>query len=335
MRIAVIGCGSIGRRHLLNLRKLGLTDVVAFDPVATAREHVERELGVNSAATLDQLLAKKPVVVLIAAPSSLHCELALEAASRGCHIFVEKPLSHSEEGLERLVAEVDRRHLITMVGCNMRFHPGPARVKALLNAGVIGRPLFARVFGGSYLPHWHPLQDYRRSYSANVTMGGGCILDGIHEIDLAYWYLGEVKSVVALASQLGDLELNRVEDVASLILQHTGGQHSEVHLDYVQRVRIRGCVIVGTEGTISWEWSDHHVRLYRPEAGQWSVEPLPADWEINDMYMDEMKHFLDAVRFQQSPCNSIKEAARVTHIALAAKQASVQRRFMDVLEGTT
>jgi predicted dehydrogenase len=109
-----------------------------------------------------------PELVIVATPTALHAEHALAAARRGCHVFVEKPLAHSSAGVWELADEVARRDLISLVGCNMRFHPGPAAVKRLLDSGAIGRVLFARLHAGSYLPEWRPGQDYRESYSAKA-----------------------------------------------------------------------------------------------------------------------------------------------------------------------
>src|SRR5882672_7407751 len=126
--------------------------------------------------------AERPDTVLVTAPSSMHVELAIVGARNGCHLFIEKPLSHTLDGVGELLETVKRQTLITMVGCNMRFHPGPALVKRLIDEGVVGNVLAARVKTGSYLPEWRPGMNYRDSYSASVQMGGGALLDCIHEI---------------------------------------------------------------------------------------------------------------------------------------------------------
>lgn len=330
LRFLVIGCGSIGKRHIGNLRALGISDIICYDTQERRRQEVSSEYVVRSIDRLEAALDMRPDVALIATPPSTHVRLALEAAQRGCHLFIEKPLSDQlDDDLDQLLTVVQQRGLVTLVGCNMRFHPGPARVKELLDQGVIGRVLFARVFGGSYVPDWHPSEDYRCGYSANASMGGGCVLDGIHEIDLAQWYIGEVKTVAAMVSQISSLELD-VEDVASIILQHVGGQHSEVHLDYVQRARVRGCLVAGTEGSIAWDWSEHRVRWYAADQGRWSEEPLPTNWHVNQMYVDEMDHFLQCVLSRRATCNPVVEAAVVNRIALAAKRSSHERRFVDL-----
>src|SRR5687767_5261293 len=104
-RIALLGCGSIGTRHLRNLRGLGHPDVIAFDPAPAAREVVAAEHGVACCATLDDVWATQPAVAIVTSPTALHLDHALAAIGHGCHLFVEKPLAHTLAGLDDLEAE--------------------------------------------------------------------------------------------------------------------------------------------------------------------------------------------------------------------------------------
>jgi predicted dehydrogenase len=329
MKVLIIGSGSIGARHLRNLRSLGVDALAVVDPDPQRRELARREgareLFHDVAAGLDW----RPHVVLITSPSHLHVEQALKAAERDCHLFIEKPLSHSSAGLRALAEAVDRRRLVTLVGCNMRFHPGPAKVKELLASGKIGRVLFARVHTGSYLPGWRPAHDYRNSYSAQARMGGGCILDCIHEIDLARWYLGEVREVFCVAERRSVLELD-TEDVALLVCRHSDGALSEVHLDFIQRTYERGCQIAGAEGSIFWDFRDGTVRLYEAAGEIWSVFRQPEEFQVNQIYVDEMRHFLECVERRRPTTLPVAEAVRVMALALAAKRSAAERRFVDV-----
>ncbi len=303
---------------------------MCFDSREDRRREVKSLHEVTTVDSLEDAWDRAPEVALIATPPTLHVPLALEAARRGCHLFIEKPLAgQPDDDLDELSALVKQRGLTTLVGCNMRFHPGPARVKELIDEGAVGRTLFARVFAGSYLPDWHPWEDYRRGYSANESLGGGCLLDGIHEIDLARWYLGEVETVGAMMGQLSDLELN-VEDVASVLLRHVGGQQSEVHLDYVQRVGVKGSLVAGTEGAIEWDWSREEVRLVCADGTARSEELRPDGWNVNQMYVDEMAHFIGRVGSGEETCNPVDDAAVVNRIAFAIKQSSQERRFVDL-----
>ena len=327
MKALVVGGGSIGTRHLNNLKALGVNALAVVEPDQSRRDTLVRDNAVIGFESLEQGLEWSPEFAVIATPSNLHVSQSLATAKQGCHLFIEKPLSHTADGLDKLSEEVKKRNLISLVGCNMRFHPGPMKVKELIARGGIGRPLFARIHTGSYLPEWRPEQDYTHSYSARSALGGGCILDCIHEIDLARWYLGKVQGVFCAAGHLSSLKIE-TEDVAILILEHSGGCLSEVHLDYVQRTYERGCQVVGEQGSIFWNFSEGSVRWYNAAEKSWHDFPQTEDWQINQMYLDEMKHFLESCGKGTSTIFPISEAIEVTRIALAAKASSQSRSFV-------
>src|SRR5687767_2510237 len=98
MKIAVLGCGSIGRRHLRTLITLGERQLLPFDPDAATRARVGEEIGVQVHDDLEAVWESAPDVALVTSPSHLHMPLALAAARRGCHLFIEKPVSHTLDG---------------------------------------------------------------------------------------------------------------------------------------------------------------------------------------------------------------------------------------------
>ena len=321
IKTLVVGGGSIGQRHLKNLKTLGVGPLAIVEPDAARRKLMEEAGAEVGFASLEEGLAWQPEIAVIATPSHLHVTQGLAATQAGCHLFLEKPLAHEPSGLNTLREEIERRNRISLVGCNMRFHPGPAKVKQLLGEKAIGRVLFARVHVGAYLPDWRPWQDYRKSYSANASMGGGCILDGIHEIDLTCWYLGDVNTVFCVAQKLSTLEID-VEDVALLLCQHQTGTLSEIHLDYVQRTYERGCQIVGERGSIFWDYTAGTVRWFDADTQDWQTFSQPEDWQPNQMYLDEMQHFIDCIRGGRPTTLPVSEAIAVMEVAFAAKASA-------------
>jgi predicted dehydrogenase len=326
MRALVIGGGSIGKRHLQNLKLLGVNDLALVEPSEERRKTLTSSGLAVGFSDLSEAFSWNPTFAVVATPPFLHAAQALELASRGIHLFIEKPLSHSPAGLRELRMEVAARKLITLVGCNMRFHPGPLKVKALLEQNVLGPLLFARLHAGSYMANWRPGTDYRKGYGANASMGGGCLLDGIHEIDLAYWYLGTISDVFCRAEKLSSLEID-VEDVAILVCRHSRGIFSEIHLDYVQRSYERGCQITGEQGSLFWDFRETKVRWYDCATNAWQVFEAPKGWEANQMYLDEMAHYLDCLRQNRPTLCPVAEAERVTRIVFAAKQSSRSDRM--------
>ena len=324
----VVGGGSIGSRHLRNLKTLGIERMALVEPDASRRESIASEMGLVGFSQMSEGLAWAPDFVVVATPTHLHAPQALAVVRQGVPVFVEKPLSHNIDRLDE-ICSVARGGSISLVGCNMRFHPGPARVKQLIHEGHLGKILFERIHTGSYLPEWRPGSDYRSNYASKTATGGGCLLDCIHEIDLARWYLGEVASVFCCAGHLSSLEIE-TEDVASLICRHANGATSEIHLDYVQRTYERGCQIVGEQGSVFWDFNGKQVRWFNALSKAWKVFPQPESWEINQMYLDEMRHFLDCATSHRQTILPIPDAVGLMRVVFAAKASSQQKRMIEV-----
>lgn len=297
---------------------------MVFDTLLDQRREVASEFGVEAVASMEEAWARGVDAALVAVPTHQHVPVALEAARRGCHLFIEKPLSDRLEGLETLFETVAKKALVTLVGCNMRFHPGPATLKRLMDEGLIGEPIAARIQTGSYLPGWRPSTDFRQSYSASAESGGGVILDCIHEIDLALWFFGPAEVVGAAVLPADSLGLE-VEGLAEILLQHRSGALSSVHLNFVQRDYRRCCQVIGTEGSLYWDFEQEAVRCYRPKDG-WREFPQPAGWELNRMYLDEMRHFWACLSGDEKPEVDMVGGRRALEIALAAKAWPGARR---------
>lgn len=332
-RILIVGYGSIGRRHARNLSALGLRALSVCEPDPSRRAAAQEDLCGPVFADLEAALDDPPDVVFVCTPPASHISVALEAAQRGCHLFIEKPLCDRLDGVDRLEDEVRPRNLITMVGCNLRFHPTLRKVKDLLEERAVGRPVAIRAEVGQYLPDWHPWEDYRRLYSTRRVEGGGVILDSIHELDYVRWMMGEVSAVACIAGHLTALEMD-TEDTAAVLLRFASGAIGEVHLDYVQRPYSRTCQVIGEEGTIRWDYSAGQTRWYAAATGERTFFDNPSGWDANQMYVDEIRHFLACLTRSTMPMQDIFEGRRVLEIALAAKESAQGQRFV-VMQRTT
>ncbi len=199
----------------------------------------------------------------------------------------------------------------------MRFHPGPALLKQWLESGIIGDVLSARLHTGSYLPAWRPQQDYRAGYSASPAHGGA-LLDCIHEIDLALWLLGPASlhsSLVRPATSLG-LE---TDGMAELLLAHQNGAFSSVHLNFVQRNYQRRIEIIGSEGTLAWDFTTGETIHYNASGAAAQSVRQPDDWQVNQMYRDELAYFLACVESNAPTFNSVSDATQTLRLALQAR----------------
>lgn len=331
MKVLLVGLGSIGRRHLKNLKHVEPSAEVMIWHQRSKPPDYERNASPSYPAVYpeEEALNWNPDVALITSPASLHVDNGLALARQGVHLFIEKPLSNTLDGVDKLLRLCGKHHLVLIVGYNFRFYKPLAIMRQALRDGQIGRPLALRAEAGQYLLDWRPDQDYRQSVSANRSLGGGALLELSHELDYARWLLGEVKTVRAKTAQLSDLELD-VEDMAEVILEFQTGALGSVHLNMIQRPATRTCRIIGTKGTLTWDGASHRVALFSTDTKSW-VDLHPAQSiDRNEMYIAELQHFFDCVRNNQMPIVSGEDGRRVLEIALAAKQSSREEHVIEL-----
>jgi len=317
MKALVIGLGSIGARHARNLLTLG-HQVVGFDPEPARRT----AKGTTSVEDLAEGFTAGCDFAIVASPNRFHLEQGMAAVRAGLHLFVEKPLAEGGDDLSALVAEASRKRLCAMVGSNWKFHPLLVRAKALLEANEIGTPLAVQAIGGQYLPDWHPWEDYRRGYSARRDLGGGALLDS-HELDLLAWLLGPVATVSCRLARTGTLEID-TEDLVCMTLAFRSGALGTLQLDYLQRPYGRRVHLTGSKGTLIWDAPENELALFTAASGHWHRWRTPLSYDINQMYVDEMRHFTECIAGQVETRTPLQQAAHVIAVFDAARASAAR-----------
>ena len=312
-RILVAGTGSIGRRHIGNLRQLRPGARFALLRDGARRDDFSDALEAQVFATLAEALAWKPDLAVVATPSDRHAEIVAPLLQAGIASFIEKPVVIDPAALAELLALAPGTLPPTQVGCVLRFLPSLQQVRRWLDGQCIGRIVRASFEVGQWLPDWRPAQDYRRSYSASRTRGGGVVLDLIHELDLARWLLGELQLLGAWGQHLSSLEID-AEDVAQLALRAPTGTLVSVQLDYVARRPLRRLQLVGEQGTITWDLPARRCTLQA--AG--TPEVTADGFDTGGMYVTAMQELLAAIEGGAATSLPLHEGLRATALAIAA-----------------
>ncbi len=328
MHFLIIGCGSIGQRHMNNLQAMGY-DVTGCDPDLARINLIKRRFGIGVFDNLRQALSNDYDAALICVPTSLHLPLAIEVAKRGMHLFIEKPLSHSYERIDELQSIVRKKKVTVLVGCNTRFLPSLVLAQKFIKENRIGKILSARVECGFYLPYWHPHEDYRNSYSAKKHLGGGVIFDDIHEIDSLMWLLGEVQEVFCCKDTLSNLEIN-TEDIAEIILRFQSKTIAQIHLDYLQKTYRRQYMFIGEKGDIIWDYIGQEVRLYLKKTNQWQVFQESINTKREVMFLNEMEHFINCIQGKERSVNDLDFSKKILKVALACLKSAERRKVITV-----
>jgi predicted dehydrogenase len=331
MKFLIAGLGSIGRRHFRNLIALGETDIVLLRSHRGTLSDDELN-GYPVETDLKEALKKhKPAAVIVSNPTALHLDVAIPAAQAGCHILLEKPVSHSLNGLDTLQAAAEKSGGRILVGFQFRYHPALNKAREIIQAGILGKVLTAHVHWGEYLPDWHPWEDYRQSYAARADLGGGVIVTLTHALDYLRFMLGDVEALWSFNGHVSPLDLD-VEDVAEIGLRFSSGLIGGVHLNYVQRPPVHQLEIVGTSGTLRWDNADGTLHFHKMPASFGSYSDLPPvpvtesfappdGFERNQLFIFQTKHFLDVIAGKAAPICTLDDGIQALRMALAAYES--------------
>lgn len=344
MKFLICGLGSIGQRHVRMIRNvLGdnaaiaayrsrKLDLVISDKLEAKAGSIEEQYNIKSFYDFQEALAWQPDAVFITNPISMHVSTAIAAAQAGCHLFIEKPLGHDEEGLAELARIVQEKNLVCLVGYQLRYHPAYLKIKELLDQNVLGHLISADLHFGEWLPGMHPYEDYRESHASRKDQGGGVILCLSHEIDIAFWLFGKPKKVYAAGGHLSDLELD-VEDTADLMLSCTNEDQEfpvHIHLDFLQKPARRYIHIVGEKGSLQFNYctNEFEMNLLSPQ----KTEKFSfAEFQRNDMFRSEVADFIGCIKDRLPSPIPLQEGIATLEICLAAKKSLVTGKAEEIL----
>ena len=293
MRFLIIGGGSIGKRHIKNLQFLGHSEIYCLKRKKDA--DFEKEFGIQTITFIEELGDSKIDAVFVCTPTSLHAQGMEIATQLGAAIFMEKPLVHTREELQKIKGNFSNYHKVFFIGFMLRYHPLVHKIKSIIDSNILGNVYYARLEFGSYLPFWHPWEDYKTGYSALKKLGGGVINTITHELDLIQYFFGNPESVICDSKNLQKLNIE-VEEIAEAIFEYND-KIVTLHLDYLQKEYDRNIKIVCDQGKIIWNWHDNKVivKKYEDDAVEFPTEKV---FDVNQLYIDELKDFISLVETQ-------------------------------------
>jgi inositol 2-dehydrogenase len=293
LKVGLIGLGRLGRVYARDLAtRIPETRLLAVaDTDARLAQEVASELDVPRHTADPEALLDDPEVeaAVIVSPTHTHAALTRAAAQRGKAVFCEKPPSLSLAETYAMKEAVARAGIFFQMGFMRRFDAGYAAARRQVQEGVVGTPVLFK--STSRDPHRTSLE------YANPSSSGGMLLDmGIHDFDLARWFMGEVATVYTVAGTLAYPELKTVGDLDNAVvsLRFADGRLGAVDLS---RNGIYGYDIatelLGTEGTL--------------RIGYLRETPLLV-MKKNDVSHDTVPHFME--RFATAYTTQLQDFAR-------------------------
>jgi len=334
MKALFFGLGGIGQRHLRNLRKLdpaiqigavrarGRKFEIGDDLQPDYDTDIMSKYDISSFSSLKDAMESQPDFGIVSNPTSCHVSIANELVLNGVPVFLEKPVSDSTEGLSQLIKDSREEGVPIMVGYMMRFHPSAIKLKELVEGRRIGKIYSIVLTINSYLPAWHKYEKCNEFYAGMKSLGGGVVLTEIHELDLLYWYFGLPEKLWAVGGKLSDLELD-VEDTVSILLAQNFNDERfpvNINMSFVQRTFDRNMLIQGEYGKIEWDISHSKIILEDKVTSEVETYDYP-DFRRNDMFINELEHFIECVRSNKVPITSLENVIGGHLTALTVKKS--------------
>jgi predicted dehydrogenase len=318
---AVIGMGSIAKRHLKNLRFLYPdADIYA---VSSSGRNLDLPEGANAVVSLEELIRLKPNYVIIASPAPYHTGAARLLLENKVPVLIEKPLaSDSEDATKFLELCSAESYPPVAVGYCLRFLPSALAVKAFLETGSLGTVYNVSSVVGQYLPGWRSDKNYKDSVSAKKELGGGALLELSHELDYLMWLFGSVTLQHSWLRTTAELGLE-VEEIADLVLTTESGIHISVHLDFIQKSTQRKCELIGEKGRLVWDLLANTVTFI--DATTTKVIYSDEQYDKNTMYLDMLRTFSVAENQGMQELATINSSLKVVQLIDAAKKTNKGR----------
>ena len=321
-RFLIVSLGSIGRRHLRNLRQLfPKCQIAVLRLVGTTPSQLVEEADLMTSC-INEAIDFRPHAAIIASPAIAHVEIATKLASHGIHLLIEKPLAADLASAEAISRAVDEAQIVGMVGYNLRFKPSLIKVRQLLKDEVIGTTLSVRAEVGQYLPTWRPGTDYRMSVSARSEVGGGALLELSHEIDYLLWIFGLPNKVHCVMDRYSALEID-VEDVVNLILEYEEPKRViNIQLDFLQTPGVRQCRFIASHGTLEWNGLTDSIILTKRSDTDNVQHFVFQNGNGNEPYLEEIQHFTAAIFTKNRAEPSVSSAVDVMLVIDAARRSA-------------
>jgi len=328
-RVLVLGCGSIGERHIRCMTAVGGdgVEIIACDTRQERLDAMTELYGVaDTAISYDDADLSDVDAVMVCTPTHLHIDPAMRAAEAGCHLFVEKPISNTLDGVSELVKLCRDRELILQMGYVMRHHPNLKEIKALLDIGKIGEVNMAQIKSGYFIGKYRP--EYSQLYWAHAATGGGVIWDASHQQDWIQWLLGPITHVAAMRAHfMLDIDED-VEDSAVMMLRFAGGAMGSVSLSNCQQNYKGGVELNGTKGSIEWSYGDSEVRIYTEDDKSWRSHS--AEYERDVFFTNQASNFLGALRGEERPAVVGEDGLRALMVSLAAYESCETGKVVEI-----
>lgn len=325
LRFAVVGCGRMGLRRMQTILEHPDTELVCVvDVNEQDAQNSAQKYGCPYYLDYREILPRRDIdCVIVSVPNKWHKEITVAALESKKHVFCEKPLARNPQEAQAMVNAAIRNGVTLKTGSNLRFFPSVLKAKELLDEGAIGELIFLR----SWIGHGGWVQN--RWFTQPEIAGGGTFLDnGCHVLDIASWFLGEMKSCVGMV-QTNLWPVKPLEDNGFGIFETVDGRTAFIHTSWTEWAGYMYMEIYGSEGYIR---IDNRGRTCKTILGRREGEEEAFDFSSlpPTSYQAEFADYVQALREGRQPLPSGFDGLRAVQMAWGVYESARTGRKVQI-----
>jgi len=295
----IIGLGSMGKRRIRNLlfNKIKKEHICGFDINDNRRKEVEKEYRIRTFDNFKKgILEFCPDALIISTPPDKHKKYFMFAVREKMHFFTE--VATTNDGYKELIPLLDEK-FIAAPSCTFRYLSAIKKINSILKKNEIGNTLAFEHYLGQYLPDWHPYEDYSTVYFAKKQTGG-CKEMLPYELNwILYIFKSEIKDIKGVHKKVSNLKIS-ADDLYVAVVEMERGIIGTVVIDLLNRTPRRTFTIIGTKGSLEWNWIDRTItistRKKRSIVHLAKVKKIKHYNTDESAYQDEIKDFILSVQ---------------------------------------
>lgn len=323
----IIGCGSIGERHLRCFQKTGRCSVAACDTNPTLLATIKERYGVEVFSSLDAALAEARFdSVVICTPAHLHLPIAIKLLNLRLHVFIEKPLAIDTALVPQVREAIAQAQRFVAVAYVYHLMPWVANAREFLKQGELGKVLHVSSMSGQHFPTFRPA--YRDIYYTRHELGGGAIQDALtHLVNAVEWLIGPCTRVYCDAAHQA-LEGVTVEDTVNVTARH-GQVLVSFAMTQFQTPNENTLLIHCENGSVKIETNHQRWGVMRRGDTDWTWHQTPPQ-ERDDMFIAQANAFLDGVEGRDTPLCTFEEAVQTLKFNQAALRSAATGAAIEI-----
>ena len=316
MKILIIGLGSMGSRRIRCLQSLGYSDLTGYDIRDDRRENANKQYGIRTVQLFNSQIISQFDVVIVSTPPDLHAFYVEQAIQYGKPTFLEASVV-IEDVLK--IQKANIKNVFVAPSCTMVFHPAIKSIKEIITSGKYGHVTNFSYHSGQYLPDWHPWEKMSDYYVSNRETGAAREIVPF-ELTWIVNIFNFPEEIIGLYGKYTNLPI-KIDDVYTCILRYKNFLGT-LTVDVTSRFATRSLIFNLENAQIRWSWEEKSIKIYEVKSNKWLIIKQPEFKAHNNynenigeqMYIDEIKSFLNGITDNQCYPNTIEKDIKVLRL---------------------